>query len=73
MVVARVRSEGGFAVLEREVLFLATDFVSSPNKAQYAVSPDDQRFLMIQYSGMTPEPVFVLNFFEELKRLVPTN
>ena len=44
----------------------------------YDVSPDGERFLMIKEGGSgdeTPpaEPIVVLNWFEELKRLVPTN
>ena len=42
----------------------------------YDVSPDGTRFLMIKdaaaYTGTAPQLVVVLNFFEELKRLVPT-
>jgi hypothetical protein len=43
----------------------------------YDVSSDDQRFLMIKSGsgttqGLPPRIVVVLNFFEELKRLVPT-
>ena len=42
----------------------------------YDVSPDGTRFLMIKdaaaSTGTAPQLVVVLNFFEELKRLVPT-
>ncbi len=42
----------------------------------YDVSPDGTRFLMIKEAaastGTAPQLVVVLNFFEELKRLVPT-
>jgi hypothetical protein len=40
------------------------------------VSPDGQRFLMIKVGGASAEPRsvnVVLNWHEELKRLVPTN
>ncbi len=44
----------------------------------YDVSPNGERFLMIKAGGAddetpTPELILVLNWFEELKRLVPTN
>ena len=46
-------------------------------QANYDVSPDGQRFVMIQASEEQQEAVtqinVVLNWFEELKRLVPTN
>ena len=44
----------------------------------YDISPDGQRFLMIKVGGgsdqaAAPQIVVVQNWFEELKRLVPTN
>jgi serine/threonine-protein kinase len=48
-------------------------------RSSYDVSPDGQRFLMIKenaaegQNASPPRMVVVLNFFEELKRLVPTN
>jgi serine/threonine-protein kinase len=44
-------------------------------RRNYDVSPDGQRFLMIQREqDLVPtEIVVILNWFEELKRLVPTN
>jgi len=43
---------------------------------QYDVAPDGQRFLMLKQSGEVtatpPQIVVVKNWFEELKRLVPT-
>jgi len=45
--------------------------------ANYDVSPDGQRFVMVQASKVQQEAVtqinVVLNWFEELKRLVPTD
>ena len=43
--------------------------------SSYAISPDGQRFLMIKREqDLVPtEIIVVLNWFEELKRLVPTN
>ncbi len=49
---------------------------SSPSGFQfYDVSPDG-RFLMLKEEGVKAEPAqitVILNWFEELKRLVPTN
>ena len=43
----------------------------------YDISPDGERFLMIKESGSdetsTTEFILVQNWFEELKRLVPTD
>jgi len=41
-------------------------------KQYYDISPDGQRFVMIKEQGESQINV-VLNWFEELKRLVPTN
>jgi hypothetical protein len=51
---------------------------SQPNyvRANYDVSPDGQRFLMLQPVGQEQPPVtqihVVLNWAEELKRLAPS-
>ncbi len=39
----------------------------------YDISPDGQRFLMIKAVEGVAQLNVVLNWFEELKRLVPTN
>ncbi len=45
-----------------------------PNTS-YAIMPDGQRFLFIKQSQMNPanQCILIQNWFEELKRLVPTN
>ncbi len=46
-----------------------------PGAPRYDITPDGQRFLMIKPSEQESSPVqlnIVLNWFEELKRLVPT-
>ncbi len=51
-------------------------FLPGPSWAprNYDISPDGQRFLMIQREqDLVPtEIIVILNWFEELKRLVPT-
>ncbi len=50
-----------------------------PGATNYDVTPDGQRFVMIRTEESTTESsgttqiTLVLNWFEELKRLVPTN
>jgi hypothetical protein len=39
---------------------------------QYDVHPDGEQFVMINRVGEPASLVVVLNWFEELKRLVPT-
>ena len=59
----------------------APDRLSSPSALgrMYDVSPDGRRFLMIKESSTSDEPaglariIFVQNWFEELKRRVPTH
>jgi len=39
----------------------------------YDISPDGQRFLMIKREQAPAQINIILNWFEELKRLVPTD
>jgi len=65
------------SVVNREVLFEGA-YVSHSNPAglaYYGISPDGKRFLMMkEETAQQQAPInVVLNWFEELKRLVPTN
>jgi len=74
LMVASLQSEP-FQVLSREVVFASRDFWGAPGPAAYDIHPDGQRFLMLNMQGSEgPRPKIhvVLNWFEELKRLVPT-
>ncbi len=68
-----IKTEPTFTQGSPEVLFTGNYQGTSGNR-QYDVAPDGQRFLMIkqEQTGITQINV-VLNWFEELKRLVPTN
>ena len=57
------------------MLFDGPDYKSiSFTRADHDISPDGQRFLMIKEAGEGQEQInVVLNWFEELKRLVPTD
>ncbi len=67
-------AEPTFTPESPEVLFSGTYY--SGLGRNYDIHPDGQRFLMIKAVGATEETrqelIFVLNWFEELKRLVPT-
>jgi len=76
MMVVGVETEPIFSAGSPTVLFTGTyPFASSRN---YDISPDGQRFLMIkdveqrEEESARAEVIVVLNWFEELKRLVPT-
>ncbi len=59
----------------RPLLLFEGTYLSNPWDANYSVTPDGQRFVMIQVEQQQGRNQInvVLNWFEELKRLVPTN
>ena len=73
MVVVQVSGDPTFVAGQQEVLFSMADYVSGASHPQYDVSLDDQRFVMLRMedSDFESRLIFVQNFFEELKRLVP--
>ncbi len=79
MMVVSVRNEPTFEAETPTVLFEGSYSYGRANLTpQYDVSPDGQRFVMIKESSDQGEKPLtqinvVLNWFEELKRLVPTN
>ena len=49
-------------------------FLAQQVNRWYDVFPDGEHFLMMQtVEGETREPVFIVNWFDELERLVPTD
>ncbi|MDA2939179.1 hypothetical protein MYX75_13080, partial [Acidobacteria bacterium AH-259-A15] len=76
MMVVTIKTEPTFTRGSPEVLFTGRYFDILGR--QYDISPDGQRFLMIKEGGQTEETsaptqlIVVQNWFEELKRLVPT-
>ncbi len=69
-----VQTEPSFSVGSPAVVFEGA-YVLGPGGRSYDVSNDDERFLMIQSiadESEAPQIVIVRNWFEELKRLVPT-
>ena len=75
MMAVDITTEPTFSADSPRLLFEETYQKSTLFGAAYDVSPDGQRFLMIQ--GSEQEAVtqinVVLNWFEELKQRVPTN
>jgi Tol biopolymer transport system component len=69
LVAVEVRSTPTFSLGRSTALFPAAAFFSFQGRAQYAVAPDDRRFLMIrQATGSAPDELIVVdNWFEELK------
>ena len=74
MMVVGVQSEPAFSSGRPQLVFegpYLTDLFATSN---YDISPDGQRFLMIkEEEGQQDQINVVLNWTEELKRLVPTN
>ncbi len=76
MMAVSVETEPTFSAGKPEVLFEGSylSSESDPEFQYYDISPDGQRFLMIKaVEGSTAQINVVLSWFEELKRLVPTN
>ena len=74
MMLVGVETEPTFTHATPEILFTGNYFRAWGRN--YDISPDGQRFLMLKEVGQTSETeirlVLVQNWFEELKRLVPT-
>ncbi len=62
-----------FVAGERKTLFPLSRYLTNSAHQQYAITPDDERFVMVRLSDpdRTDRLVVVEGFFEELKRLVP--
>jgi eukaryotic-like serine/threonine-protein kinase len=75
MMVVDVGTQPGLISATPRVLF-SHSFAQAASRTSYDVSPDGRRFIVIE-AGETESPArqinVVLNWFEELKRLVPTN
>jgi len=75
MMVVSIRTQPTFNASRPQVLFEGSYLVSTLIRGNqyYDISPDGHRFLMIKREeGDTAQINVVLNWFEELKRLVPT-
>ena len=79
VMVVPVEPGADLSVGNAQVLFEGQYFQNT-NGRHYDISPDGQRFLRIKPPGAAttetdaiPEAILVLNWFEELKRLVPVD
>jgi Tol biopolymer transport system component len=74
--VVDVRTDGGFAMSKPRLLFEKQGYAFGNPIRGYDLSLDSQRFLMVKEEKRKPSPatemILVQNWFEELKRLVPT-
>ena len=73
MLVVDITTEPTFSASTPRVLFEGGFQRSQGSSAFYDISPDGQRFLMLQQPVGGGQIAVVLNFFEELRRLVPTS
>jgi serine/threonine-protein kinase len=74
MMIVDMSTDNGFAAGSPRLLFEGSyQRGSGAGVAQYDISPDGERFLMIQPHQAASQINLVLNWFEELKRLVPTD
>ena len=75
MMVVAVETEPTFTLGTSEILFESSGYFQGRNRA-YDIAPDGQRFLMIKLrdvSQVSSQINVVVNWTEELKRLVPTD
>ena len=75
MMVVGVSTQPTFSAGKAELLFEGHYRATNASLPRYAVSPDGQRFLMVKDAGAEhgiTQINVVMNWFEELKRSVPT-
>ena len=75
MMAVEIATQPGFTAGKPRVLFEGQYAPSPATMPNYDVSPDGQRFLMLKPTEAEAGPKqinVVLNWFEELKRRVPT-
>ena len=75
MMVVSVTSDPEFAIGTATLLFEEPFVMEPPPSGSqfYDVAPDGQQFVMVQQTSRPTELIVVLNWSEELKRLVPVN
>jgi eukaryotic-like serine/threonine-protein kinase len=75
MWVVDFRTDGGFAATKPRLLFEKPGYAHTFPLRTYDLSFDGQRFLMVKVEQRKPTPatemILALNWFEELKRLIP--
>ena len=72
MMVVETTTRSNFSADKPKLLF-ERHYATYNTMPAYDVTPDGQRFLLAKTGGQAPEEInVVLNWFEELKRLVPS-
>ncbi len=66
------KTESTFSASKPQLLFRGLYLFGEFGNRNYDISPDGQRFLMISQEEAPDQIHVVLNWFEEVKRLVPT-
>ncbi len=72
MMVVDVSTGPDLTLSQPRVLFEQRYAFGAQTIANYDVSPDGQRFVMVKDESSSGRLNIILNWFEELKRLVPT-
>ena len=75
LIAVEINADRGFSVGASHTLFRGTYLSASSSRAHYDVFSDGRTFLMVRLDpGSIPTQInIVSNWFQELKRLVPTN
>jgi hypothetical protein len=76
VLVVSIATDRSLQVGKPRVLFEGDFHFDYPYGRNYDITPDGRRFLMLQNVELPPPPsqfIVVLNWFEELERLVPTD
>jgi Tol biopolymer transport system component len=72
-----VQTESGFSASKPKLVFEQPGYGNGSPIRCWDISPDGERFLMVKLEERKPQPltelVLVQNWFEELRRLAPTN
>ena len=71
MILVTIEANPRFTQGGSSVLFTGS-YLGGPGR-RYDISPDGKRFLMIEAASRRVKLIVVTNWFEELKRLVPTD
>jgi serine/threonine-protein kinase len=72
LVAVAIADGPNFRVMSEQILFSTSDYLGDIRHRAYAASADGQSFVFARRpSDAVPRLVIVLNWFEELKRLVP--
>ncbi len=72
IMVVKIQTNPDFRASKPTLLFKGPELGGGSNFRSWDIMPDGQRFVAVETAPAPTELVVVLNWFEELKRLVPT-